>query len=180
MAMIIVLIFAAAEADRKALKLNPFLWQSFESLCSAGEVSDPSSIWDPDSVDTLAHCTGSNPVMNLLNTAPVPHNHVPVPHHQAPTPVRPTRPLVSIGDKQQFLTPNAGIPVINVSENNQHNTPQCMETPLLYCNSISSTPLPLGSSPAPLSGISSLNLTTDSDISQSQHKVPSFMPPPLR
>jgi len=170
----------AAEADRKALKLNPFLWQSFESLCSAGEVSDPSSIWDPDSVDTLAHCTGSNPVMNLLNTAPVPHNHVPVPHHQAPTPVRPTRPLVSIGDKQQFLTPNAGIPVINVSENNQHNTPQCMETPLLYCNSISSTPLPLGSSPAPLSGISSLNLTTDSDISQSQHKVPSFMPPPLR
>merc|ERR1719422_909187 len=79
----------------------------------------------------------------------------------------------------QFQTPVSNIPVINVSES---NTPQCMETPLLYCNSISisSTPLPLGSSPAPLSGISSLNLTTDSDISQTQHKAPSFMPPPLR
>lgn len=166
----------AAEADRKALKLNPFLWQSFESLCSAGEVSDPPSIWDPDMVDTLAHCTGSNPVMNLLNSSSVTH---PPPN---PTPVRAGRPHVPVSDKQQFQTPVSlsSIPVINVSESMAHSTPQCMETPLLYCNSISSTPLPLGSSPAPLSGISSLNLTTDSDISQSQHKLPSFMPPPLR
>merc|ERR1719289_525777 len=132
------------------------------------EVSDPSSIWDPDQLDTLAHCTGSNPVMNLLNSSST--------GHSIPTPVRPPRPPVSVGEKQ-FQTPISNIPVINVSES---ATTQCMETPLLYCNSISSTPLPLGSSPAPLSGISSLNLTTDSDISQSQHKAPSFMPPPLR
>merc|ERR1719289_510619 len=130
------------------------------------EVSDPSSIWDPDQLDTLAHCTGSNPVMNLLNSSST--------GHSIPTPVRPPRPPVSVGEKQ-FQTPISNIPVINVSES---ATTQCMETPLLYCNSISSTPLPLGSSPAPLSGISSLNLTTDSDISQSQHKAPSFMPPP--
>jgi len=157
-----------AEADRKALKLNPFLWSSYESLCNAGEVSDPASIWDPDQLDTLAHCTGSNPVMNLLNSSTT--------GHSIPTPVRAPRPPVSVGEKQ-FQTPISNIPVINVSES---ATTQCMETPLLYCNSISSTPLPLGSSPAPLSGISSLNLTTDSDISQSQHKAPSFMPPPLR
>jgi len=166
----------AAEADRKALKLNPFLWQSFESLCSAGEVSDPSSIWDPDTVDTLAHCTGSNPVMNLLNSGPVSQ---PV-HAPNPTPVRAGRPPVPVSDKQQFHTPVSNIPVINVNESLTHSTPSLMETPLLYCNSISSTPLPLGSSPAPISGISSLNLTTDSDNSLSQHKLPSFMPPPLR
>jgi len=162
-----------AEADRKALKLNPFLWTSFESLCNAGEVSDPATIWDQDTLDNLAHCTGSNPVMNLLNSSTAQSAVI-------PTPVRPARPPVSLGDKQQFQTPVPNIPVINVHESvRPHSTPQ-METPLLYCNSISSTPLPLGSSPATLSGISSLNLTTDSDISQSQHNIPSFMPPPLR
>jgi len=161
----------AAEADRKALKLNPFLWHSFESLCNAGEVSDPSSIWDPETLETLAHCTGSNPVMSVLNSGPVIAPN--------PTPLRTGRHPVAVSEKQQFQTPVSNVPVINVSDNMSHNN-SCMETPLLYCNSISSTPIPLGNSPVPISGISSLNLTTDSDISQSQHKVPSFMPPPLR
>ena len=31
----------ANEADRKALKLNPLLWNSFEALCQRGEFPDP-------------------------------------------------------------------------------------------------------------------------------------------
>ena len=166
----------AAEADRKALKLNPFLWQSFESLCNAGEVSDPASIWDPDTLENLGHCMGSNPVMNYLNSS-IPSNHASGPN---PTPVRSGRPSNLTSDKQQFQTPVSvsSIPVISISEPNSNL--QGMETPLLYCNSISSTPLPLGSSPAPLSGISSLNLTLDSDTSQNLPKVSNMMPPPLR
>ena len=69
-------------------------------------------------------------------------------------------------------------PLANVTA--QCDSPQ-METPLLYCNSIS-TPLHLAAlnSPAHMSGISSLNITGDSDVSHSQLKLPSFMPPPIR
>lgn len=55
-----------AEADRKALKLNPFLWHCYESLCNAGEVCDPDSVWDLDALDSMAHCTGTNPLMSLF------------------------------------------------------------------------------------------------------------------
>lgn len=163
----------AAEANKKALQLNPFLWQSFESLCNAGEVCDPSSIWDPESLQSLAYCTGSNPVMNLLNSSV--HAQV-QPTSNIPTPVRPGRPPTSASEKQQYQTPVtlSSLPVISVSE--PESTPQCMETPLLYCNSVSS--FHLGNSPAPLSGISSLNMTADSDISQSVMKPSGFLPPP--
>jgi len=59
----------AADADRKALKLNPLLWKSFESLSLAGEKVDVESVWDTSSMEELAHTTGTNPIMNLVNAA---------------------------------------------------------------------------------------------------------------
>jgi len=141
----------AAEADREALGLNPLLWSSFDSLVSSGEAVEPGVLWDPDRLDCLAHCTGEDPVLTLLNSAP------PVP--------RPAR---------QDRTTLVVTPAIGGAD-----TPG-PETPFLHCNSVS-TPVQLGS-PAQLSGITSLNITTESELSQSQShvKVPAFMPPPLR
>ena len=59
----------AADADRKALKLNPLLWKSFESLSLAGEKVDVESVWDTSGMEELAHTTGTNPIMNLVNAA---------------------------------------------------------------------------------------------------------------
>lgn len=64
-----MLPFLAADADRKALKLNPLLWKSFESLSLAGEKVDVESVWDTSSMEELAHTTGTNPIMNLVNAA---------------------------------------------------------------------------------------------------------------
>ena len=131
--------------------LNPLLWSSFDSLVSSGEAVEPGVLWDPDRLDCLAHCTGEDPVLTLLNSAP------PVP--------RPAR---------QDRTTLVVTPAIGGAD-----TPG-PETPFLHCNSVS-TPVQLGS-PAQLSGITSLNITTESELSQSQShvKVPAFMPPPLR
>lgn len=135
---------------------------------------DPNIIWekDPESLESLEFCTGANPVMNLVNcssggqTTPSPA--------VLPTPVR-QQTVAKLGgtDKVTVATPLANVTA-------QCDSPQ-METPLLYCNSIS-TPLHLAAlnSPAHMSGISSLNITGDSDVSHSQLKLPSFMPPPIR
>uniref|UniRef100_A0A182TBV4 Uncharacterized protein n=1 Tax=Anopheles maculatus TaxID=74869 RepID=A0A182TBV4_9DIPT len=41
----------ANEASRRAIKLNPFLWQSFADLCSRGEKPDPDSVFQLTSTD---------------------------------------------------------------------------------------------------------------------------------
>lgn len=156
------------------------LWSSFDSLCNSGENVDPNIIWekDPESLETLEYCTGANPVMNLINCSASAGQTTPA-QAVLPTPVRQqTVSKVAGGDKVTLATPQPPTPLANVTA---CDSPQ-VETPLLYCNSISSTPLHLASmaSPAQMSGISALNITADSDISQTQLKLPSFMPPPLR
>ena len=171
---------AASDMDKKALKLSPLLWSSFDSLCSAGEVVDPSSIWDRDAeaLDTLDYCTGANPVMNLINcsasTPAPPPVFVPT-----PTPVKTKQQQVSTPQQQAAPPTNPSI-TVGVAESPGPGVG--VETPLLYCNSISSTPLHMAgiNSPAQMSGISALNFTSDSDISQTQLKMPAFMPPPIR
>ena len=164
---------AASDMDKKALKLSPLLWSSFDSLCSAGEVVDPSSIWDRDAeaLDTLEYCTGANPVMNLVNCS----SSATPPPVFVPTPVRHTPQTKLIPDK--LSTPQQPTITVGSCPDTPANN---VETPLLYCNSISSTPLHLANSPSQMSGISALNITADSDISQTQLKLPAFMPPPLR
>lgn len=50
----------AAEANHRALKLNPFLWQSFADLCNRGEKPDPKQIFQFTSADTFATCQSHN------------------------------------------------------------------------------------------------------------------------
>lgn len=50
----------AAEALRRALKLNPFLWHSFEELCNCGEKPDPLRTFQVSNLDSFIMCTGSS------------------------------------------------------------------------------------------------------------------------
>ncbi|OXU22808.1 hypothetical protein TSAR_004612 [Trichomalopsis sarcophagae] len=50
------------EAHRLALKLNPFLWHSFEEVCNTGEKIDAKKIFQLDKLDNLSTCIGSTPV----------------------------------------------------------------------------------------------------------------------
>lgn len=50
----------ANEAHKLALKLNPFLWHSFEELCNVGEKPDPNKVFQLEKIDTFAMCHGTN------------------------------------------------------------------------------------------------------------------------
>ena len=153
--MVITVLLAATELEKKVLKLNPLLWSSFHSLCSAGVSLDPDTIWDSDTLETLDHCTGANPIMNLFNFA---SNPVSVPSYAVnPTPGKP-----------KLSTPAVGLT----------DSPN-LETPLLYCNSLSSTPVGMACTPGQMSGISVLN-TTESESSHLKPPNAPFNPPLLR
>lgn len=49
----------ANEAHKLALKLNPFLWHSFEELCNVGEKVDPTKIFQLDKLDSFMMCHGT-------------------------------------------------------------------------------------------------------------------------
>lgn len=46
----------AAEANRRALKLNPFLWQPFAELCNYGHKVNPNEVYKFDNVETFSTC----------------------------------------------------------------------------------------------------------------------------
>ncbi|GIY69720.1 cell division cycle protein 27 homolog [Caerostris darwini] len=64
----------AIEAYRKSLKLNPFLWSSYESLIGLGEKPDPCKVFNINNAEHLTMCHGTNPLVNLVNKTPVPNN----------------------------------------------------------------------------------------------------------
>lgn len=47
------------EAHKLALKLNPFLWHSFEELCNVGEKVEPAKVFQLDKLDSFAMCHGT-------------------------------------------------------------------------------------------------------------------------
>lgn len=59
----------ASEAYRRALKLNPFLWHSFEELCNRGEKPDPVRTFQISTLDSFNMCTGniSHTIGNNVN-----------------------------------------------------------------------------------------------------------------
>lgn len=72
------------EAHKLALKLNPFLWHSFEEVCNTGEKVDAKKIFQLDKLDNLSTCIGSTPV-SYYTPEPdliVPSNNAPI----TPTP----------------------------------------------------------------------------------------------
>lgn len=52
------------EAHKLALKLNPFLWHSFEELCNVGEKVDPAKVFQLDKLDSFAMCHGTTSTFN--------------------------------------------------------------------------------------------------------------------
>ncbi|XP_072378224.1 cell division cycle protein 27 homolog [Diabrotica undecimpunctata] len=54
----------AVDAWKKALKLNPFLWSSFELLCKMGEKKDPAEVFQINNIENLSMCQG-NSISNL-------------------------------------------------------------------------------------------------------------------
>ena len=58
----------AAEAYLHALKLNPFLWHSFEELCNRGEKPDPARTFQVSHLENFSMCHGNNPVVNFVNS----------------------------------------------------------------------------------------------------------------
>lgn len=56
---------SAAEAFKKALKLNPFLWTCFVELCNRGEKPDASRTFQLNGLDNLSACHGVNTTTNL-------------------------------------------------------------------------------------------------------------------
>ena len=57
----------ANEADRKALKLNPLLWESFESLCQRGDYIDTNVVFNIEKLDELSHCQGNNHIISYVS-----------------------------------------------------------------------------------------------------------------
>nr|CAH7762294.1 unnamed protein product [Callosobruchus chinensis] len=63
----------AIESWRKALKLNPFLWNSFELLCEIGDMPNPQLIFQISSMDKLSMCqaNGLNSIESIIVTKDV-------------------------------------------------------------------------------------------------------------
>lgn len=54
------------EAHKLALKLNPFLWHSFEELCNVGEKIDPAKVFQLDKLDSFTMCHGTASTLNYV------------------------------------------------------------------------------------------------------------------
>lgn len=57
----------ASEAYRKSLKVNPFLWSSYESLCTMGEKPDPTKVFQLSHLENLNTCHGTNSLVQMVN-----------------------------------------------------------------------------------------------------------------
>ena len=60
----------AVDCEKKALKLNPFLWKTFESLCSRGEFVDPAKVFNVSGLDNFNQCHGVNNILSVVNKVP--------------------------------------------------------------------------------------------------------------
>lgn len=70
------------EAHKLALKLNPFLWHSFEELCNVGEKVDPAKVFQLEKLDSFAMCHGTVSTLNYVtepDTLIVPGNNANTP-----------------------------------------------------------------------------------------------------
>ncbi|XP_076039509.1 cell division cycle protein 27 [Oratosquilla oratoria] len=121
----------AAEAFKRSLKLNPFLWNSFVALCDQGEKLDPNKVFRVDSLDNFYTCHG-NTVVSIVNSASS-ANHVSVNSDLGVA--NNTLNNVSVNtttDCVQTPTPNC----------NSGNNLSILNTPIQNVNNTTSTPIP--------------------------------------
>ncbi|EEB14099.1 cell division cycle, putative [Pediculus humanus corporis] len=111
-----------AEMYKKSLKLNPFLWHSFEQLCNLGYEPDPNDIFTVSKMENFTCCHGINPVVNYVNNNlseknyPVnnssSHNNMDLHYKSSSTPVQ----LMNVANSgtcavRLFATPEENIPM---------------------------------------------------------------------
>ncbi|KAH0549397.1 cell division cycle protein 27 homolog isoform X1 [Cotesia glomerata] len=85
----------ANEAHKLALKLNPFLWHSFEELCNVGEKVDPNKVFQLEKIDTFAMCHGTNQ-LNYISEPDVILPNTPTPNIN----ITPTQAVIVNGNNQ--------------------------------------------------------------------------------
>lgn len=57
----------AIKCFEKSLKLNPFLWDSYEQICNLGGTLSPDEAFSFTKIDNFKCCHGVNPVVSLVN-----------------------------------------------------------------------------------------------------------------
>ena len=149
-------------------------------MCSKGEFISPDKVFDLDHIDSLAHCQGVNPLVNLVNSNVEtfkessefnePGSRAPqiLATPQSNPPSTPQQPPAVMG------TP-LGVPAFSINDLSLNlSTPRqsLMETPILNWNTVSTPVTGVGQ----ISGVSLLGLTPDADAL----RPTGLMPPPLR
>lgn len=62
----------ALEAYKRALKLNPFLWSCFQTMCTMGDKPNVNSYFNLGDLDSLSHCHGSTTILPNQSTSTLP------------------------------------------------------------------------------------------------------------
>jgi tetratricopeptide (TPR) repeat protein len=187
----------ANEADRRALKLNPLLWKSFEGLCQRGDYPDPSKVFATDKLDCLSQCQGLNPILSYVNKASSP----PSANYAASSLPQPrvsllATPTYSYGGASTStpILPVSSLHVLSNGPQQAMSQSIMMVTPVHQsvansieesgCDSVfsSASPVPESFRCFAISGVGALDLSSDLDQSnitapffESQQKM---MPPP--
>lgn len=94
----------AIEAWKKALKLNPFLWSSFEELCKIGDQPNPQNIFQINNIENILMCQGSsiNNVENVIITNNTPNIEAPDPFLTTPPQILGSFNTVNVHSKLLF------------------------------------------------------------------------------
>ena len=110
----------ANEANKRALKLNPFLWQSFADLCNRGQKPDPKAIFQFSNIETFATCQGHN--INATVSFDTPQQHLSTSDNNSP---------LIINNNQQKLNNSS----YNICNNNSSSNNSVQTTPVDQINS---------------------------------------------
>ncbi|XP_037804473.1 cell division cycle protein 27 homolog isoform X2 [Penaeus monodon] len=135
-------LLRAADAFKRSLKLNPFLWQSFVALCDQGDKIDPSKVFRLDLLETFSNCHG-NTVLTLVNSAN-PANNVSVNSDSGVT----NNMLNSVS----VNTPSDGVQQTHIPtpvQNTPNNLLPIINTPVQSLSNMS-TPVPISSQNTPV------------------------------
>ncbi|XP_028175323.1 cell division cycle protein 27 homolog [Ostrinia furnacalis] len=102
----------AAEAHRKALSLNPFMWKSFAQLCNMGEKVDTNQVFHLSNteftfgVSTLVNLVSNSENISFVNTN-IPNNNSNLNANVTPNNVAPRTPMTM----SSSITPETQAPV---------------------------------------------------------------------
>ncbi|XP_037085740.1 cell division cycle protein 27 homolog [Pollicipes pollicipes] len=132
----------AAEACKKSLKLNPFLWSAFTDLCHLGEAVDSSKVFTTSGLESFAMCQGHGvawPTLGQTDGPQPPHTVANVANiNITSTPFQ--TPVNALSGAA--LIPSCGLSVSKPTPDSENDAPRSKQA--LFRSQLNST---LGSSP---------------------------------